>query len=217
MKIYIFFVLFVLSAGYISSMWYADQDGRLLLAQTQNTPDPCEGMCPEGTVCDPVAGTCTDPAQQQLVDQVTCKDWIKLNTDFPFIWNCINITKSGRPVDQISTSDGTVSIIREDSIFPVLLTALSKIVMSLILLGCFILLIVGGFELITWQSVISAGDGMGKIKVVLAALALLGTASVILKVVNPNFFGDWGASTITPDVNTVPSSSTNSSVTTSSW
>lgn len=191
-------------------MWYTDQDGGLLLAQTQNIPD--QGPCPWSPWCSWYEET------MNAIDQASCKDWIKLNTDFPFIWNCIKITKVWTAVQQVWWLDWwTVSIIREDSIFPVLLTALSKIVMSLILLGCFILLIVGGFELITWQSVISAGDGMGKIKVVLAALALLGTASVILKVVNPNFFGDWGASTITPDVNTVPSSSTNSSVTTSSW
>jgi hypothetical protein len=119
-----------------------------------------------------------------------CENGIKLNTNFPFIGNCIQLTKEGDAVVQTTVSWSAMSIVREDSIFPFLLTALSKIVMSVILLACFVLLIIWWYELITGQSIGSIGSGMDKVKIVISVLALLGMASVILKVVNPNFFGD---------------------------
>jgi hypothetical protein len=117
-----------------------------------------------------------------------CKWGIKLNTEFPFIGKCLKISKDSSVAYTTGIEWGyQVLTVNESSIFQVLLTALSKIVMSLILLSCFVLIIRAWFEAIMWWGRASAKN---KIYSVIAALALLGTASVILKIVNPNFFGD---------------------------
>ena len=98
-------------------------------------------------------------------------NWIKLNTNFPIIWNCIwdneDVTKT----------------------FPSMVWALTKIVMSLILVVCFILVIVA------W--IMRAGDNPWQwkwwwAKWLLAKVAitilLLWFSWVILKLINPNFF-----------------------------
>ena len=97
-----------------------------------------------------------------------CK-WIKLNTDFPLIWNCI---ETGWEVNPTNT-------------FPVMVAALTKIVMSIILVVCLILIIV-------WWIFIASDEKLGKwkelIKKVAIVIVLLWFSSVILKLINPNFF-----------------------------
>ena len=102
--------------------------------------------------------------------QETCK-WIKLNTEFPLIWNCIWTSWTG---------------INATNAFPVMITALTKIVMQVILVVCLILIIV-------WWIFIASDEKLGKgkelIKKVAIVILLLWFSSVILKLINPNFFG----------------------------
>ena len=95
-------------------------------------------------------------------------DWIKLNTCFPIIWDCI-----GDDPDE-----------NETNAFPSMLWALTKIIMSLILVVCFILVIVA------W--IMRAADKPDPAKKMLKRVAitilLLWFSGVILKLVNPNFF-----------------------------
>lgn len=99
-----------------------------------------------------------------------CKG-IKLNTDFPLIWNCIGTTS-----DWVNATNA----------FPVMVTALTKIVMQVILVVCLILIIV-------WWIFIASDEKLGKwkelIKKVAIVILLLWFSSVILKLINPNFFG----------------------------
>ena len=100
-------------------------------------------------------------------------NWIKLNTDFPIIWNCIKITKW-------NGSDPT-------NVFPTMMWALSQIVVSLVLVVCFILIIVAGIMRASeWEG--NAQKAKDLIKKVAITIVLLWLAWVILKAINPVFF-----------------------------
>ena len=97
-------------------------------------------------------------------------DWIKLNTDFPLIWNCIKIKKGeGTDVTQA---------------FPTMIWALTKIIISIILVVCFIMIIVA------WIMRASDDPKWAKwlIMKVAITILLLWFSWVILKLINPNFF-----------------------------
>ena len=104
----------------------------------------------------------------------TCPNWccgIKLNTNFPIIWNCIRIKWEWS--------------INPTNAFPYMVWILTKIVMSVILVVCFILVIVA------W--IMRAGDNpkwaQKLLKRVAITIILLWFSGVILKLLNPNFFG----------------------------
>ena len=92
--------------------------------------------------------------------------WISLNTCFPIIWNCIKSDKA-------------------TGAFPTMMWALAKIVVSLILVVCFILIIYAG---ILW-SMDKPKEARDWIKRVAITILLLWFSWVILRLVNPNFFG----------------------------
>lgn len=105
-------------------------------------------------------------------DDVCCGT--KLNTKIPFIGDCIE-----------SSSQASGSVINETTAFPILISALVKIIISVILIASFILIIVAG---VRW----SAGDAKwGKDMIIKVAvwLAILWASGVILRLINPNFFG----------------------------
>ena len=151
-------VIIVLSAWFINSYVNADVSQCKNYCSIQYGTDPwvydCYSQC--------------ESAEEKWWSE--CK-WIKLNTNFPIIWNCIwdneDVTKT----------------------FPSMIWALTKVVMSLILVVCFILIIVAW---IMW-----AGDNPWQwkwwwAKWLLAKVAitilLLWFSWVILKLINPNFF-----------------------------
>ena len=96
-------------------------------------------------------------------------DGIKLNTCFPILKDCIEM-KAG------STNPTNA--------FPYMIWVLTKIIISVILVVCFILVIVA------W--IMRAADKPDKAKPLLRKVAitilLLWFSGVILKLVNPNFF-----------------------------
>lgn len=100
---------------------------------------------------------------------------IKLNTDVPFVGRCIN---------QIASLDGNTQASTATA-FPRLMRAFANIVMTLILVGSIILLVVSG---VMWTS----GDpeqGKRMIRRVIFSLVLLGASGIILRLINPVFFG----------------------------
>lgn len=118
-----------------------------------------------------------------------CKyfDHIYLNTDIPFIWQCIlkRPAIKWNPNDTVSSSN----LPNLDTAFPRILSGISRLIQSLILVFGFVAIVVAGF-------MISAG-GMSEssktkwvniLKWVMIALILLGASGIILRLINPNFF-----------------------------
>ncbi len=97
---------------------------------------------------------------------------IKLNTNVPFIWNCI----STDPQDKNSVTPTEA--------FPTFTQALIKIVMSVILVVCFILIIVSGIQ----YSMDKPKEAKALIVKVARVIGLLWLSGVILKLINPTFF-----------------------------
>ncbi len=98
--------------------------------------------------------------------------WIPLNTNFPFIGNCL-IKKWGDGADDAALS-----------VLPTVLGALSKMLIVIILVVGVIMVIIGGIQWTMgepkkWQELI---------KKVAIGFALLGAMSAILALINPNFF-----------------------------
>ena len=108
----------------------------------------------------------------------TCPDWccgIKLNTNFPGFWKCIKY-ESG-------STNAT-------NVFPSTMSILTKFIMSIILVVCFIMII------IAWVMWAAAGEDSSKTKTakgiiekVAITILLLWFSGVILRLINPNFFG----------------------------
>ncbi|MEF2175765.1 MAG: hypothetical protein V3575_04810 [Candidatus Absconditabacteria bacterium] len=101
------------------------------------------------------------------------KDCIKLNTDVPYVTDgnrCIPKSESGK-------------------IFPILMGGLSKFIVNAILIVSFIMLVAGGM-LISVSGFSSGSYNKGKelIMKVVVGIILLGTSSLILYIINPNFF-----------------------------
>ena len=100
----------------------------------------------------------------------TCSG-IKLNTDVPFVGNCIETTKGGDKTNQINA-------------FPKLMWAMMKLLMTLLMI------VAAGVMMTTaWAKSGNYTKGMDIIQKVAVGMALLGASGVILKLINPNFFG----------------------------
>ncbi len=129
-------------------------------------------------------GTCTCNDWYKDVDG-TCKscsdEWvccgISLNTSVPFIGKCIESEKN-------YTSPGETWVTWEEA-FPVLMWSLTKMLVTVILIVSFVLILIGGIMITTGNP--SGGKKM--IINVVIGIALLGASWVILRLINPNFFG----------------------------
>jgi len=105
--------------------------------------------------------------------------WISLNTSVPFIGKCIEFTSS-----KVYKSPDETGVSWADA-FPVLMWSLVKILVTVILIISFVLIVIGGI-------MIATGDpawGKKIIMKVVVGIALLGASGVILRLINPNFFG----------------------------
>ena len=129
---------------------------------------------------------CWCPDGKKDVDW-TCKlcseKWVccgvELNTAVPFIGKCIESdTGTG-----YKSSDETW--VTSAKAFPVLMWSLTKILVTLILITSFVLIIIGGIMIATWD----LPWGKKMIINVVIGIALLGASWVILRLINPNFFG----------------------------
>ena len=111
-------------------------------------------------------------AKGKIEEKATeCPNWccgIKLNTNFPIIWNCIWNRAEENPTNA----------------FPYMLSALTKLAMSLILIMSFILIIYAG---ILWAAD-KPKEAKWWLKRVAITILILWFSWVILKLINPNFF-----------------------------
>ena len=112
---------------------------------------------------------CDDEAKEDA-EKKWC-NWIKLNTDFPLIGNCIHLKKWEWWVDSTT-------------VLPVMIWSLMKITMSVVMVVCFIMIIIAGIK----RSSNSPKEAQDLIKKVAITVLLLWLSGVILKVINPLFF-----------------------------
>ena len=113
-------------------------------------------------------------------DTVCCG--IELYVWIPFIGDCIEMNSySARP---------DTTTVTNTSAFPVLMQWLMKIVMSVILVVSFLLVIVSGLMMTAWAFKSTSFDKWKTlIKNVIISLILLWLSWLILKLINPSFFG----------------------------
>lgn len=183
LKLSILVLSIVLSFGWVIhwawwtncvSQWCeVDENWSCINCQTDTTSDDCSP--PE---------SCEGETTNEEEDCSDCKCGIKLNTSVPFIWNCIQIAR-----EDTTNNDTNTTIVTKQNAFPVLMWALSKIVVTAILVFSFVLIIVAGVMMAS-----SGGDsgrfsdGKKLIWKVIVWLALLWASWVILKLINPSFF-----------------------------
>ena len=111
-------------------------------------------------------------------DDVCCG--VKLNTNVPFIGNCLE--------DEEYTGDPTS--VSQERAFPVLMSSLTKILVTVILIVSFVLIVVWGIMIASaWPNQSKASEWRKLIMKVVIGIALLGASGVILRLINPNFFG----------------------------
>lgn len=110
---------------------------------------------------------------------------VQLNTVVPFIWDCIELSNE----TDASYSDGKTTI-NQLNAFPVLMKWLSKIVVTLIMIFSIIIVVIAWLMMTT--SAVSERnywEWMKKLRDVVIALILLWTSWLILRLINPTFFG----------------------------
>lgn len=119
---------------------------------------------------DGVCKPCSDP-------DVCCG--VKLNTNVPFVGDCIE-NKDENPNSNVT----------EENAFPVLMSSLTKMLVTIILIVSFVLIVVWGIMIASaWANQSNASAGKKLIMKVVIGIALLGASGVILRLINPNFFG----------------------------
>lgn len=119
----------------------------------------------------------------QLKKEVCCEG-ILLNTNVPYIGQCIVFRKNA------SAQPSAGLIIDETSAFPVLMWGLNRLLVSIILLVGFIGILIGWIMIsASWAKEDWARSGRKIIGNIITAFALLGASGVILRLINPNFFG----------------------------
>ena len=118
--------------------------------------------------------------QQGTSDKKECKDWccwVKLNTNFPIVWNCITF---GEGKNETNSTN----------VFQKMVGALTKITMSVILVVCFVIIIIA-WIMRAWAGEDSSQRTKAKklIEKVAITILLIWFSWVILRLINPNFFG----------------------------
>ena len=121
------------------------------------------------------------PIKETVVTAPECM-WIKLNTNIPFIGNCIKTYKAS-PTEKDENATTPINA------FPKLIGALMSLLMTIILLMSFIM-IIWSWVLMTmsWADTSNYTKWFNLLKRVATWMALLWASWVILKVINPNFF-----------------------------
>ena len=130
-------------------------------------------------------GRCVCPKWTKNINKVCepCnKKWvccgIQLNTSIPFIGKCIESAST-------NVWEGEEISVTGETAFPVLMWSLTKILVTIILIVSFVLIII-------WGIMIATGNpswGKKMIIKVVVGIALLWASGVILRLINPNFFG----------------------------
>lgn len=136
---------------------------------------------------------CTDP--WEIVDPEACECvcnpsvaccGIKLNTVVPFIGDCIEMTTQ----NSTAGANWNSTYVNQLNAFPFLMMGLSKILVTVILIFSFLVIIAAWLMMVTW--VYEEGNyskWLERIKKIIVALILLWSSGLILKLINPTFFG----------------------------
>lgn len=112
---------------------------------------------------------------------------ILLNTVVPFIGDCIEMTSQN---DVWSSDNENTSTVNQLNAFPFLMMGLSKILVTVILIFSFLIVIAAWLMMTTWvYSEQNYKKGMERVQKVVVGLILLWASGLILKLINPSFFG----------------------------
>jgi hypothetical protein len=115
--------------------------------------------------------------QVTFAEEDDCKDWIRLNTNVPFVGNCIH------------TKEGSADSVTPINAFPKLIGALMNLLMTVILIMSLLMIVYAGILLtMSWADSSKYNEGVNKLQKVAIWMALLWASWVILKLINPNFF-----------------------------
>ena len=167
---------YLLWAILVLSMWFITP-----YVDAQEDIKSCEEICKDNENKNKCIEDCNQKralAKKNGEKEESCPGWccgIKLNTNFPGFWKCIKY-ESG-------STNAT-------NVFPSTMSILTKFIMSIILVVCFIMII------IAWVMWAAAGEDSSKTKTakgiiekVAITILLLWFSGVILRLINPNFFG----------------------------
>lgn len=126
-----------------------------------------------------------NPGPDSTSQAQTCT-WIKLNTNVPFIWNCIRTASWSQ--DKVWKDWSTTSVTQETA-FPLLISALTKFVIGVIMLVAFWFIVVWGLKMtMEWASPGQYKEWKDMIMKAVIAIALIWLSWIILNAINPNFF-----------------------------
>lgn len=146
---------------------------------------------PPATNCDGKTWVEKETCEQQAAAKKECDPskeccGIKLNTNVPFIGNCIEYIKDGQTATSNNPNATTVNSLNA---FPLLIWWLSRILLTVILVGSFVMVIAAGVMMAAPDALGgSFSTGQSIIWRVVAGIALLGASGIILNAINPNFF-----------------------------
>jgi hypothetical protein len=162
--------MFLWLGNYSHAAWATCDD--VIIWWTRNVANIC--VCedlPDGTQQKNVNWTC-----KKCSDPWVCCG-ISLNTSVPFIGKCIENSTGSQGSDETKVTWETA--------FPVLMWSMTKILVTVILILSFVLIVV-------WGIMIATGNPSWWKKMIInvaIGIALLWASGVILRLINPNFFG----------------------------
>lgn len=134
--------------------------------------------CPEWQTGDEAKCDCVCDSAQ------TCC-WVRLNTVVPFIWDCIELWDS-----TYLDGDTSKSTVTQLTAFPFLMMWLTKIAVTVVLIFSIIVVIASWLLMATWGISASWYNQWKKLLMnVIISLILLWCSWLILKLINPTFFG----------------------------
>lgn len=170
--------------------WYDDNDGCCVNCGQNKQRSANENSC----TCTLSEDDCIN--KWKKLNSNTCKCecdpsreccGILLNTVVPFIGDCIEMTSQDDPW---SSNAPNTTTINQLNAFPFLMMGLSKILVTIILIFSFLIIIVAWLMMTTWvYSESNYKKGMERIQKVVVWLILLWASGLILKLINPSFFG----------------------------
>lgn len=125
-------------------------------------------------------------ACKRVCDPNTACCWIQLNTVVPFIGDCIEMTTQ----NSTAWNRWNSSYVNQLNAFPFLMMGLSKILVTVILIFSFLVVIAAWLMMVTWvYEEWNYKKWMDRIRKVIIALILLWSSGLILRLINPSFFG----------------------------
>ncbi len=174
-KIYFLFVAIIWAILAIPTITFAGEiDEVVVIWDKSKWKRPSLTPTPDTTI-NPTIKIPNQPTAKETDD---CEWWIRLNTNMPFLGNCIHTSENA--------GEWAITPINA---FPTLVGTLMNLLMTIILLMSLIMIIRSWVLMaMSWANVGKYSDWVNLLKRVATWMALLGASWAILKVINPNFF-----------------------------